>query len=88
MVKVMKRRGKIVAFSAAKIKKGVFNSARDAKLPVSVRKKLVRKVAMPVIRSLRGKKLIKTSAIRKAILSKLNRQSRAAAQAWRKFERR
>ncbi len=88
MVKVIKRRGRIVAFSAAKIKRGVYNSAKDAKLPVSVRKKLVRKVAMPVIRFVRKRKLIRTSAIRKSILSKLGRQSKAAAQAWRKYERR
>ena len=88
MVKVIKRKGKIVAFSAAKIKRGVANSAKDAKLPVSVRKRLVRKIALPIIRSMRRRKLVRTSAIRKSILSKLNRQSKAAAQAWRKYERR
>jgi len=88
MVKVIKKNRKIVAFSAAKIKKGVLNAAKDAKLPKSVRNMLVRKVAMPVIRAAKKKKVVRTSEIKKSILSKLGRRSVAAFKSWKKYERR
>ena len=85
---VIKRGGKKQNFSASKIKRAVARAAREAKLPSSEIKKLMGKVANPVIRRFRGRESVRTSAIRKAILSKLNRKAKAVSAAWKKHERR
>ena len=85
---VIKRGGKKQSFSASKIKRSVSKAAREAGLSASQTKKLLTKVASPVIKRFRGKKSVKSSAIRKAVLSKLDSKANAVSAAWRKHEKR
>ena len=87
MVLVIKKSGRKQSFSAAKLKKSVMMAAKEAGLSKTMKKRLVTKVVNPVIRAAAKKKTIKSSALRKSILSKLNRYSKAVLKSWKTYER-
>lgn len=86
MVNVTKKGGKKQSFMPIKIRRSVEKSAKDAKLSLAKKKQLVEEVAEPVI-ALAEKKAMRTSALRKSILGRIERRSKKAATAWRKFEK-
>ena len=88
MTKVIKRGGKEQKFASEKIKRSILRAAKEAKLSPAERKKLVREVAGPVIRACRKRKTINAKAIRKIVVSKLDKKSKDTAAAWRKYEKR
>ncbi|MDD5700112.1 MAG: ATP cone domain-containing protein [Candidatus Nanoarchaeia archaeon] len=88
MTTVIKRGGRKQDFDASKIRKSVRCAARDAGIPLFHRCGLVMQVANPVIRACRKRKTISSSAIKKMVLSRLQRKSKDAAAAWRKYESR
>lgn len=83
---VIKRDGKRQAFMPGKVRKAVDMAARDAKLPMAKRKELVKEVAEPVIKHYKNKS-VRVSALRKAILGRLERRSKAASAAWKRYDR-
>jgi len=87
MGKVIKRRGRKQAFSAAKIRKSIQKTARKAKLSPAKTKQIVKEVGDPVIKFYKGKRLVKSTAIRRSILGRLQRRSRVAASVWRKYKK-
>ncbi len=87
MTTVIKRGGRKQSFSPGKIKKAVEKAAKEAKVPKAKRDKLVKEVAGAVIALFGKKRSVKAIAIRKAVLSRLERKSKAAAAAWRMGER-
>jgi len=87
MVNVVKKGGKKQGFSPAKIRHSVEYAAKDAGLKASKIKELIANVAEPVITWVKTKRIVKASAIRKAILGRLDRKAKSVANAWRKFEK-
>lgn len=84
---VIKKCGKRQAFSAAKLKRAVEKAARDAKLGGSKAKALAKEVVDPLVRVLKRKKAIRASALRKAVLGRIERRAKAVATAWKRFDR-
>ena len=87
MGKVIKRSGRIEAFSAAKIKRGIERAAKDARLSPSDVRKLVLKVAEPLIKLNKNKRLVKVTDLRRAILGRLERKAKRVSAAWRRFDK-
>lgn len=88
MTNVIKRGGKIQKFSPSKLKRAIAAAIREAKVPMKNRKKILREVAGPVMKAVRKRKTIKSSAIAKLVVAKLRRKSKEAATKWVKYERR
>ncbi len=88
MTIVIKRGGRKEGFSPSKIRMSVGHAAKDAGIPFFKRLGLVMNVAGPVIRACRKKKVIRATAIRTMVVSRLQRKSKVAAVAWRKYESR
>ena len=86
MTTVIKRGGRKQDFSAYKIRQSVSSAAKDAGLPLFQRWGLVMQVANPVIAACQKKESIRSSAIRTMVVKKLQRKSKAAASAWKKYE--
>ncbi len=85
---VIKKSGKRQAFSLAKLKRSVERSARDAGLGAAKRKELLKDVVMPLAKLLKRKRAVRASALRRALLGRLERKAKSAARAWRAFEKR
>lgn len=88
MTIVIKRGGRKEGFSPSKIRMSVGNAAKDAGVPFFKRLGLVMKVAGPVIRTCRRRKVIRAAAIRTMVVSRLQKKSKPVAAAWRKYESR
>ncbi len=88
MTYVIKRGGNTQVFSPSKLKKAIAAAIREAKVPRAQRTKLLREVANPVIKAVKKKKTIKSSAIAKLVVAKLRVKSKEAAAKWVKYERR
>ena len=86
-MEVVKRSGKHQKFSMAKLKRGIQRAARDAKLTRAQEREVVRAVAASVAKGLRGKRSIRAAALRRKVLTRLERASRATASAWRRYDR-
>lgn len=83
---VIKRGGKKQVFLASKIKSSIQKSARDAGISPSKISGLIKEVAEPVI-SLYKKKNVKSTALRKSILRRLDRRMKSVSAAWRRYEK-
>ncbi len=88
MTKVIKRGGKVQDFSPSKLKRAIAAAIREAKVPSSMRAKMVREVVSSVSKACRKRKTIKASAIAKLVVTKLRVRSKEAAAKWVKYERR
>lgn len=84
---VIKKSGKKQAFSIAKLKRAIERAAKDAKLSAAKRKKLAAEVVSPLVKALKSRKVIKASALRKAVLGRVERRAKAVASAWKRFDR-
>lgn len=87
MTNVIKRGGKRQKFVGAKVTRAIEDAAKEAKLSPAKRKELVKEVSEAVIKACKKKRAIKSTAIRKLILSRLERRVKSVASAWRKHER-
>lgn len=88
MTTVIKKGGKKKeAFNPTKIRNAVNAAAREVGLPPAKRAELVKEVADPAIAFFKTKKVVKTKDIRKSILRRLERRSKATASAWKKFNK-
>ncbi|MEK6812609.1 MAG: ATP cone domain-containing protein [Nanoarchaeota archaeon] len=86
-MEVLKRSSKRQKFSMAKLKRGIQRAARDAKLTRVQQREVVRTVAASVAKGLKGRRSIKAAALRRKVLTRLDRTSRATASAWRRYDR-
>lgn len=84
---VLKRNGSRQAFNAGKLKRAVERAAKDAKLGMAKRKELLKEVVDPLANLVKKKRLVRASALRKALLGRLERRAKSAAAAWRSFDR-
>ena len=84
---VLKKGGKRQAFSTAKLRRAIERSAKDAKLKAPKAKKLVGEVVDPLVKVLKKKRVVRASALRKAMLGLIERRAKAVARAWRKFDK-
>ncbi len=82
---VIKKDGKRQAFSVAKLRRSIERAAKDAKLKGS--KALVKEVVDPLVKALKRKKTVRASALRKAVLGRIERRAKAVATAWKRFDR-
>jgi len=88
MPKVIKKNRKKQAFKASKIRKGILNAAKDARVSSAKRQRIARKITAHIIQGVKGKKTVKIANIRRAVLSHLAVESRPAVHAWQLYERR
>lgn len=82
LVEVIKKGGRRESFRIAKLARSIERASRDAV------KEVARVVSRSVQKSLRGKRAIRSSELRRRTLARLQKSYRAAAAAWRKYERR
>ncbi len=87
MGQVIKRSGKRQRFSAEKIRRSIQKTARKSKLSPIKTKQLVKEVGDAVIKTYKGKRLVKSAVLRRSILGKLKRKSRAAASVWSRHKK-
>ena len=88
MVDVIKRSGRRQGFSFIKLQKAIDKAAKDAKMPITKRKELCKEVAEGVKESLIRKNTISAVNLRRRVLGRLDRRSKATLNAWRKYDRR
>lgn len=87
MAKVLKRSGKKVAFSQAKLKRAIDKAAKDAKITPKKRKEVIKEVSAPVIKAVKKKRVIKAVDLKRMILRKLDKVAKKAATAWRRYDK-
>lgn len=87
MGQVIKKGGRKQAFNAAKIRKSIHRAAKKAGFSPAKTRELVKDVGESVIKLYKGKRLVRTSAIRKSILGKVDRRVKSVGRAWRVAEK-
>lgn len=88
MTQVIKRGGlKRQSFSPAKIKKSIERSAKEAGFSKTKIEETVKKVGNSVVDFYKKKRVVKATAIRKSILGRLGRISKAVVSAWKRHEK-
>ena len=87
MTTVIKRGGKRQTFSPSKIKKAIAGALREAHVSKAKRDMIVKEVANEVVKMYGKRKLVKATEIRKAVVAKLGRRSKAAVTAWKRREK-
>lgn len=87
MTHVIKRGGRRQIFSPAKIKSAIKGALKEAGLPKTKVEENVKKVGNAVIDFFKKKRVAKTTDIRRSILGRLGRISKASASAWRRHEK-
>ncbi len=85
---VIKRGGKREPFRAEKLRKSVRAACRDTHMSPVCIKKVVTKVAGPVLRFAAKRKVVRVAVLRKKVLAGLRKTEPAAAKAWLRYERR
>ncbi|MGC9599117.1 MAG: ATP cone domain-containing protein [Minisyncoccia bacterium] len=85
---VIKKGGKREPFRAEKLKKSVRMACKDAHVGAVCAKRVVTKVAGPVLRFAAKRKTVKVATLRKKVLAGLRKVEPKAAKAWLRYERR
>jgi len=84
----IKRGGKKVPFRAEKVKKSVRGACKDAHIGGARAKKIVSKVAGPVLRFAAKRKSVKFSVVRQKILAGLRKVEPKVYKAWLRYDKR
>ncbi len=87
MTDVVKRNGKKQKFSKAKLEKSVEKAAKEAKVSAAHIKTLVKEISEGVSAAIGGRKSIKSAELRRKVLDRLGRRSKAAVAAWRRYDK-
>ncbi len=88
MTTVIKRGGqRKQSFSPSKIKSSIKGAVKEAGFSSKKVEETVKDVGNEVIGFFGKKRVVKSVDIRKSILGRLQRRSKAAASAWKRFER-
>ncbi len=85
---VIKRGGRCEPFRAEKLKKSIRGACRDVHMSSVRMKKVVTKVAGPVLRFAAKLKVVKVAVLRKKVLAGLRKAEPAVAKAWLRYEKR
>jgi len=88
MKHVIKRNKKKQTYTIKKLERAVEKAAKDAKISLKGRKKLIHEVAHTLHYKLKGRTSIKTTDLRRLILRRLDRRSKKTARAWRRHDNR
>ena len=89
MVKhVVKRGGKREVFRAEKLKRSIRGACKDVHIAGTRAKRVVAKVAGPVLRFVSKRKTVRASDLRKKVLAGLRKAEPKAAKAWLAHEKR
>ena len=84
---VIKRSGRRQAFSATKIRRSVQRAAREARISTARTRELMRDVSDVVVKRYKGRKTVKTTDLRRAILGRLDRRVKYVSAVWRRYDR-
>ncbi|HLC74329.1 MAG TPA: ATP cone domain-containing protein [Candidatus Nanoarchaeia archaeon] len=84
---VIKRNRKRQRFSATKLRRSIDGAARRGSVKASQRSVIVREISTGIMGRLRGRRTVRSTELRRMVLGRLERKSRAAAAAWRRSER-
>jgi len=87
MGQVIKRSKKKQTFSAAKVRRSVQRAAREARISTARAGELTRDVADAVVKRFRGRRAVKTTELRRALLRRLDIRARTVSVAWRRYDR-
>ena len=87
MTKVLKGNRKKQTFNTAKIRSSIRAAAKEAKLSTARAQRLARSLSIHVAKGLKGKKVVRTSSIKRAILAHLRKEAKPVARAWKRYER-
>ena len=85
---VIKRGGKRETFRAEKLKGSIRGACRDVHVPAARAKRVVARVAGPVLRFAAKRKTVRASELRKKVLAGLRKAEPKAVKAWMSHERR
>ncbi|QQG38736.1 MAG: hypothetical protein HYS32_03990 [Candidatus Woesearchaeota archaeon] len=85
---VIKRNKKREKYNIKKIEGAIRHAARDAKVGAAITKKVIHHVAHGMHKVYSRKKgVVSSSTLRKKVLSRLVRHSKAAVKAWQTYDR-
>ena len=87
MVIVLKRSGKKQAFSRAKLESGIRKALKEGRVTGKKASDITKEIADGVTKSIRRKRLVKAVKIREMTLGRLERRSKAAATAWKRYDK-
>ncbi len=85
---VIGRGGKRQPFKPEKLKRSIRLACKDAHVPAPRAKRIVAKVAEPVLKFARRRKTVRTSVLRTKVLAGLRKAEPVAAKAWLRYEKR
>lgn len=85
---VIKRNRRRQRFSKTKLEKSIIKASRGAKIASSKARELARDISESVRNSLRGKRSVRTTDLRRLILRRLDTRARSVASSWRRYDRR
>lgn len=85
---VIKRSGKKESFSRAKLERAIDRAAKEGRVNAERRREISKEVSESVKNALSKRRTIKTTELRRRVLDRLERRSRAIASAWRSYDRR
>ena len=88
MVDVIKRNKRRQKFSINKLQRSIMGATREAKLGKTQGGQIAKDIAEGFYRSIRRRKSVASTELRRRALRRLESRSRAAISAWRRFERR
>lgn len=85
---IIKRGGKREPFRAEKVKRSVRAACKDARIPAVRARKIVSKVAGPVLRFAAKRQTVRAAVIQKKLLAGLRKAEPKAAKAWLVYDKR
>ena len=81
---VIKRGGRRQRFSAAKLRHSIERAAREGKVRAAQRVVIAREISTGILGTLRARRSVRSSELRRMVLGRLGRRSRASVAAWRR----
>ena len=87
MTSVIKRNKHRQAFSQRKLARSIEKAVREAKLGTKRAKELAREIGTAISKSVRRKKSVRSTELRRMVFRRLESKARSAMSAWRRFER-
>ena len=87
MVIVLKRSGKKQAFSKAKLERVIRKALKEGNVTGKKASDITKEIADGVTKSIKRKRVVKAVKIREMALGRLERRSKAAATAWKRYDK-
>jgi len=87
LVIVLKRSGKKQAFSKAKLERVIRKALKEGNVTGKKASDITKEIADGVTKSIKRKRVVKAVKIREMALGRLERRSKAAATAWKRYDK-